>query len=235
MKNKHTQVYEKLSQLQWLLQRYRMFNTAYGPFADTTRGQGRVMAALKMQSDISTKDLSYLLNITIPSLNELLNKLEKGGYIVRVPSDADKRVMVIQLTEKGKSSQQVDNDYSEIFNCLNEEELTVFSAYLDRVIACLKPQVLDTPDSQTMDNWMRSARSRMGDEQFDTFMSMGKGFGGGFAGHFRGGFGPAGRGMPKDIPGAERFDPNYDGPVPDRNDGFPPDWGQEEKEGHDRG
>lgn len=225
MEDKYTELNEKLARLQWLLQRQHIMNHAvHGPFADTTRGQGRVLAMLKIQPEISTKDLSYLLGIKVASLNELLNKLEKGGYIVRKPSQADKRVMIIHLTEKGKTEQQADTDHLGIFDCLNEIEQQAFGEYLDRVIAALEAQVGVEPDDDELENWKCAARSRMGTEQFEHMLSMhggfdGRGHGqrGGFHGAFRGGD-PDGRGfVPGDMPGAERFDPHYDGPMPERH------------------
>ena len=63
---------EKLTRLQWLLRQQQMTEMAvHGPFADTSRGQGRVLALLKIQPEISTRDLAYLLNIRQQSLNEL--------------------------------------------------------------------------------------------------------------------------------------------------------------------
>lgn len=221
MNNPYKTLYEKLSRLQWLLGRHRMMNHAeHGPFADTSRGQGRVLAMLKIQPEISTKDLSYLLGIRVPSLNELLNKLEKGGYIERKPSEADKRVMIIHLTEKGKTTEQAEGDYTGIFGCLNGEELSTFEQYLDRIIAALEEQVGGEPDEEEMDRWMRGARSRMGHEQFEQMMSM---RGGPHRQHGRGfgGFGPDRRGpAPENMPGAERFDPQFDGPMPEGRGGF---------------
>lgn len=210
MENKFTELHEKLSRLQWLLHRHHMMNHAeHGPFSDTSRGQGRVLAALKMQPDISTKDLSYLLGIRVPSLNELLSKLEKGGYIVRKPSDADKRVMLMQLTEKGKATQPADTDHSNLFDCLNEDETERFAEYLDRITSSLGAQMGDAPDEQAMRHWMRGARSRMGDERFESFMSMRR------CG-FHGGVGAICRGEAHDhIPCAEHMDPDYDGLTPE--------------------
>lgn len=218
----NTELYEKLSKLQWLLQRHHMVNhAAHGPFADTTRGQGRVMAALKMQPEISTKDLSYLLGITIPSLNELLSKLEKKGYIVRTPSQADKRVMLIQLTEQGKEAQPADTDHSSIFNCLTEEEQKAFGDYLDRVIGALQEQVGNMPDEEAMNHWMERARARMGNERFNNFMKQGGNFGGFGAGmhddrhgHMHGRMRACGH-MHGPMPGGGRFNPGYDGPMPE--------------------
>ena len=148
MNDMYKELYEKLSRLQWLLQRQHLRSHAeYGPMGDPTRGQGRVLAALKMKPEISMRDLSYLLAIRHQSLNELLNKLEKSGYITRTPSETDKRSVMIRLTEKGKNEQYMDMDVG-IFNCLNEEERVAFGEYLDRVIAALEERVGDEPDAE---------------------------------------------------------------------------------------
>ncbi len=205
----YTAIYEKLSTLQWLMKRRQMFSQAQsGPFADPARGQGRILAMLKIQPEIKTRELAYLLGIRQQSLNELLNKLEKSGYVERGPSAEDKRVMVVHLTEKGKKIQQPETDYQEILNCLSLEELQQFGEYLDRIIAAFGIQGVDEREEDSITDWMDRARERMGEEQFEQLMSMRERA-----------FGSFGRGRLSDIPGAERFSPDYDGPVPDR-DGF---------------
>ena len=206
----YSNLYEKLSTLQWLMKRHQMFCQAEsGPFADTSRGQGRILAMLKIQPEIATKELAYLLGIRQQSLNELLNKLEKNGYVERKPSENDKRVMIVHLTEKGKQLQQPETDYQSIFNCLLPEELQQLSQYLDRIIEAFQVQTGNVSEENDSNiDWMSQARERMGDEHFEQLMSMReRAFG-----HMR---------PPKDIPGAERFSENYTGPVPDRR-GFPP-------------
>lgn len=107
----------------------------HGPMADPHRGQGRVLALLKMRPEISQKDLSYLLDIRPQSLGELLAKLERGGYITRTPSEADNRVMNITLTEAGAAvTEQQAEDGPDLFAELNAEEQGVLSGYLGRVI-----------------------------------------------------------------------------------------------------
>jgi len=240
MENDYSEFYEKLARLQWLLHRRHLQQTLeYGPFADPTRGQGRVLAMLKIQPEISTKDMSYLLGIRVQSLNELLNKLGKTGLVTREPSESDRRVLMVKLTEKGKEEQSGNADFSGIFDCLNAEEQAAFADYLDRVIAALENQV-GAEDGEEMESWMKAARERMGDERFDHIMAMRGGFGRGRhgfgpdgpgpdprhgPGHRHGhgplhdperGFGPEGRGpAPEHMPGAERFSPDYDDPMPD--------------------
>ena len=210
MDDVYTVIYEKLSTLQWLMKRRQMSSQAQsGPFADQTRGQGRILAMLKIQPEIKTRELAYLLGIRQQSLNELLNKLEKSGHVERKPSDKDKRVMVVHLTEKGRQIQQPETDYQEILDCLSPEELQQFGEYLDRIIATFGIQEIDDREEDTITAWMNQARERMGGEQFEQLMSMRERA-----------FGSFGRGRSlADIPGAERFSPDYDGFIPDR-DGF---------------
>lgn len=203
----YTAVYEKLATLQWLMKRRQMFSQAQsGPFADPTRGQGRILAMLKIQPEIATKDLAYLLGIRQQSLNELLNKLEKNSYVERRPSEKDRRVMVVHLTEKGKAAKEPETNYQEFLGCLSPEELQQFGEYLDRIIAAFRMGTGRSEDEDAMADWMDKARERMGDDHFEQLMSMRERA-----------FGPFGRGAkPDNIPGAERFSPDYNGPVPDR-------------------
>ena len=225
MNDLYQDAYEKLSTLQWLLQRYRAENfPKRGPLMDQTRGQGRILAVLKMQSDITTKDLAYILGIRQQSLNELIKKLENAGYVERVPSEKDRRVLFVRLTEKGKSFQTEEHDYSELFDGFGEKELEQFAVYLDRMIAALHGKYGDS--DERVHEWAEHFRSRMSEEEFERMMSMRRGMIGGFGrGDFsedRRGFGPDCRGTaPKGMPGAERFDLDYDGPVPEGRIDFP--------------
>ena len=218
MNDMYTATYEKLYTLQWLMKRRQMFSQAEsGRFADSTRGQGRILAMLKIQPEIATKDLAYLLGIRQQSLNELLKKLEKNSYVERRPSEKDRRVMVVHLTEKGKEAQEPEENYQEFLGCLSPEELQQFGEYLDRIIAAFRMEGR-SEDEDTVADWMDKARERMGDEQFEQLISMRERA-----------FGSFGRGAkPDNIPGAERFSPDYDGPVPDRN-GFSFFGGRERK------
>lgn len=172
MNDMYTATYEKLSTLQWLMKRRQMFSQAEsGRFADSTRGQGRILAMLKIQPEIATKDLAYLLGIRQQSLNELLKKLEKNSYVERRPSEKDRRVMVVHLTEKGKEAQEPEENYQEFLGCLSPEELQQFGEYLDRIIAAFRMEGR-SEDEDTVADWMDKARERMGDEQFEQLISM---------------------------------------------------------------
>ena len=202
MKN---ELYEKLTRLQWLLHIQQMDSYRRGGhLADTTRGQGRILAALQMKDGISTKDLSYLLGLAVSSLNEFLSKLEKGGYITRVPSEKDKRVMLVKLTEKGKSQQSQPEETAElgdIFACLSGDEQTSLGTFLDKVIDALGEK-LGFGDEEL--EWLKAANT----ERDRLFAEMGVAGGQGFDPHtFRDGFGgfPNRRGFPHGRVGFSEF------------------------------
>ena len=177
---------------------------------DTTRGQGRILAALKLKDGIATRELAYVLGIRVPSLNEALSKLENAGYIVREPDPRDRRVQLITLTDLGRAlTNQMGEGEPEsdnIFEVLTEQERANLNDYLDRLIVRMHE---DLPDLEAdRQEWEKAARERMGDDAFEAWAAQAQerggfgalaGFGplGGFGpGVGPQGFGPRGFGGP---------------------------------------
>ena len=170
---------------------------------DTTRGQGRILAALKLKDGIATRELAYVLGIRVPSLNEALSKLENAGYIVREPDPRDSRVQLITLTDSGRAlTNQMGEGEPEgdnIFEVLTEQERANLNDYLDRLIVRMHE---DLPDLEAdRQEWEKAARERMGDDAFEAWAAQAQergGFGAlaGFGplGGFGPGFGPQGFG-----------------------------------------
>jgi len=102
------------------------------------RGQGRVLKILAKNADITQKELASMLDMSKQSLAEVLGKLEKNDLITRVPAEADKRVLIIQLTDEGKKiAEELGKKRDNILlmlDCLDEDELKVFSNFLTRIM-----------------------------------------------------------------------------------------------------
>ncbi|KAB1644901.1 MarR family winged helix-turn-helix transcriptional regulator [Gulosibacter chungangensis] len=165
--------------------------------ADPTRGQGRIIAALKLQDAVPTKDLAYILGMRVASLNELLGKLERAELITREPSEADKRVILIKLTEEGRSTEQFKPQRPDAFSTLSEEEQEQLGEYLDRIIEHLESQLGDADEApdEDFERWSEQARARMGEENFARWMSrMSEYEPEGYAGMYSRRFGGPGRG-----------------------------------------
>ncbi len=141
---------EKLLRVQWLMHRYHQQKLReYGPMGNPHRGQGRILALLKLRPEISQKDLGYLLDMRPQSMGELLMKLERSGYITRTPSEEDRRILNIRLTEEGeKAAEQAGQrvDHGELFDCLTEEEQETLGILLGRIIGSLEQQLGDAQE-----------------------------------------------------------------------------------------
>ncbi len=99
-----------------------------------TKGQGRLILLLKRKDKISTKELSEILNISVGSLNETLNKLEQKNFIRKVPSEKDKRILLVELTDEGRNLKFKEHKDIDIFDSLTEEEKESLNDYLNRII-----------------------------------------------------------------------------------------------------
>ena len=102
-----------------------------------TKGQGRLIGFLKRKDGFSTKELSEILNISVTSLNETLNKLEQQNFIRKVPSPKDKRVLLVELTEEGRAIEFKNHEDIDIFDTLSEEEKENLNEYLNRLTVAL--------------------------------------------------------------------------------------------------
>ena len=143
-------LWEQMVQFQHLMRKGHACRHRDSPTGDSTRGQGRTLSFLKLKDGIRTRDLAYLLDMRISSLNELLAKLEKGGYLTREPDPEDKRVMLVYLTEKGRTEEQ-SCPRNDLFACLTEEEQTVFGTCLGKLIAALEAELgKDAPDFEAL-------------------------------------------------------------------------------------
>ena len=118
-------------------------------------GQGRILAILKKKDMISTKDIAILLGISVSAVNSLLTKLEKNGYVTKVPSKEDKRILLIKITEKGLNYEiKSPVDYN-VFDCFNDAEKREFDIYLNRLILELKKDLRKTNPEKFDENYLK--------------------------------------------------------------------------------
>lgn len=163
-------LYRKFKYAMHLMKPHRRGGRGPGihPAADPTRGQGRILAALKLQDGIATKDLAFILGMRVASLNELLVKLEAAGLISREQSPEDRRVVLISLTEAGRSIEQMPPEVPDAFEVLTDEQRSQLDAILDDLIEHLE-SVSGEP-SEDFTSWTERVRERIGDDRFEAWM-----------------------------------------------------------------
>lgn len=147
-------ILEQLRRIEFLSRRYYGHQGRRGECGDPHRGQGRILSILKLQPEISQRELGYLLDMRKQSLGELLGKLEAKQYITREPSEEDRRVMQIRLTQQGveaaESMSQEKTEREDILAVLTDEEQEALSGYLARLIDELESKVDMSMDEQGM-------------------------------------------------------------------------------------
>jgi DNA-binding MarR family transcriptional regulator len=162
---------KEFGRVQWLFHRYHLQNhTHHGPMGDPSRGQGRVLTILKMNPEISQKDLLYLLDMRAQSLGEILSKLEKIGYITRTPSETDRRVMNIKLTTEGigaVGAPKQEFNFDKLFECMSQEEQKNLSGYLRRIIETLEAQLGDEQPLPAFDPGFQMGQNHPGTMPFE--------------------------------------------------------------------
>lgn len=101
-------------------------------------GQGRLLGMIAREGEINQKDLVEHLDIRPSSLSEMLGKLETEGYIQRQKDEADKRSVIISITEAGRNiiseTMQARRDYvNALFAPLSLEEQEQMITLLEKL------------------------------------------------------------------------------------------------------
>lgn len=83
--------------------------------------------------------LADTLQITLPAVTNLANKLVAGGYIERVPADSDRRVIHLRITEQGlKALQELDRQAAqmagELWSALTPDETEQLNRLLGKAL-----------------------------------------------------------------------------------------------------
>jgi DNA-binding MarR family transcriptional regulator len=88
---------------------------------DFSISQFKTMAAFRDDVDCSMSELSKNASVTMPTMTEMIDNLERVGIAERIRDSQDRRVIKVRLTEKGKQlrKQFMDKRRSELKNILS--------------------------------------------------------------------------------------------------------------------
>ncbi len=108
-----------------LMHRERSRSDFGGAGGSLNRSQGHLLGLLLQSDGLSQKELSQQLQIRPASLGELVDKLERNGYVERRINSKDKRLLNVYLTPAGR---QV---VSEVIQARRAMLDTIFAALSD--------------------------------------------------------------------------------------------------------
>ena len=108
--------------------------------------QGRILYVLWQQDGIPISELSRETGLAMTTLTSMLDRMEASGLVRRDRGDADRRKILIYLTESAKT---LKNDYDEVtqeisdiyYKGFTEEEIQQFEIYLRRILANVEERI----------------------------------------------------------------------------------------------
>jgi DNA-binding MarR family transcriptional regulator len=105
--------------------------------------QLKAMAAFHEDRQYSMGELCKIAKVKMPSMTEVVDRLEKEGFVERVRDTNDRRVVKVQLTPAGKKAHNGilktrQQELMNIFGCLDERERQRFLKALRTASATMK-------------------------------------------------------------------------------------------------
>ena len=109
---------------------------------DVNPGQGRILYALWQNDEIPINELAKQTALGKSTLTTMLDRLEAEEHLMRVPSQDDRRMILIKLTEKNEALhekyERVSQEMTERFyQDFTTEEIDAFEAFLIRILKSL--------------------------------------------------------------------------------------------------
>lgn len=128
------------------------------------RGQEKILRILWEHGKISQKELQELLGIQPGSMSEIAAKLESKGLVARGRAEADRRKILLSLTEEGRAwlarqdEEHVRKRRAELFSALAPEEQRTLGVLLEKLCVDWEERL---ERSQTADGLSRGAREKI--------------------------------------------------------------------------
>ena len=102
------------------------------------------------------KELMELLSLNSSTVTGIINRLEKRGYVVRLPKSGDKRITYITLTATGlKLLEEAPNILHERLakklNTLSDDDKTMVKKALEIIISAMQIRQIDASPLLTSD------------------------------------------------------------------------------------
>ncbi|MBR6142838.1 MAG: MarR family transcriptional regulator [Treponema sp.] len=139
MKNGQTEGGTLISQINQVCQRVWHAVLSRHGLEDLAGARGRVIFALWGEDKVPIKKLVEKTSLDKATLTGIIDRLERDGFVCRVPSPDDKRATLILRTGKDeifkKKVPKVSDEQNALFyKGFSKKEIEVFENYLKRVL-----------------------------------------------------------------------------------------------------
>jgi len=114
-----------------------------GKFTDISNNDMHIIEAIGIDEPKNMSTIAKLLSVTVGTLTIAINSLVKKGYVDRVRSEKDRRVVYISLTDKGLKAYEHHREFHNkmveaVLSDLEEDELPVLMKFLGNLVEFFK-------------------------------------------------------------------------------------------------
>ncbi|MCM3635531.1 MarR family winged helix-turn-helix transcriptional regulator [Paenibacillus camelliae] len=96
-----TEIVERYERATYMINRRLSSKVKEGLPNDITPEQLFILRYLKRNNDVSSSELADLLCVGKSTITSVISRMVNKGYVVRTPSQEDRRVVYLSLTEEG--------------------------------------------------------------------------------------------------------------------------------------
>jgi len=101
--------------------------------------QGRILYVLWEHGSMTITEIGRLTSLAKTTLTSMLDRMEEGGLIKRIPDKNNRRQIIVSITNKSEEYRKKYDELSERMNCLTYsgfslEELRDFEDKLGRIL-----------------------------------------------------------------------------------------------------
>jgi DNA-binding MarR family transcriptional regulator len=124
------------------MQKFQKISISSKIMGEMPRSEIKMLKLIKLHtteaSGVTISTLSEHLAISKPAVSQMINVLEDRGYVERITTKNDRRIVYVKLTDAGEHSleralQAVMKVLNEIFGKMGEEDTKTLLALLDKL------------------------------------------------------------------------------------------------------
>lgn len=154
MKKGRTEGGTLISQIHQVCQRIWHAVLSRNGLEDLAGARGRVIFALWNEDNIPIKNLVEKTSLDKATLTGIIDRLERNGYVKRIPSPGDKRSTLISRTGKdeifkSKIPEVSDQQNKLFYKGFSVKEIKDFENYLKRILQNCKEAESELEDMQS--------------------------------------------------------------------------------------
>ena len=181
------EIMEKLGEVQHMLNIAR--HNRKEQEAATDANVARVLALLRLKSEISVEEMSTVLGISPDSLGTTLGNMANDDLVV-VTKDEDDNVQSVTLGEKGQEEQPKPRDLQNVaLDGFTDDEVDVLASFLDRIEAGVATEIGEDWKEREQERLAKKRDDRDDRKPFERGDRVDRGGRGGFrGGNDRGGY-----------------------------------------------